>query len=148
MTDQIIIIKEVPIDEAVRVSATIIEFDEVYNREYFESRYKNGKKLIIVAYIDNQPAGYIVGYDKYQDGSFYCWMAGVNPNFRKRGVLKALMDYEDNWARTNGYSKLRIKTRNNRREMLSYLVRYGFLFLEIEKQSDISDNRIHLIKDL
>ncbi len=143
-----VVVREVPIEEAVRVSSTIVEFDEVYQRDYFESRYKDKQKLIIVAYVDDQPAGYIVGYDEYHDGSFYCWMAGVDPKFRKRGVLKALMDYEDNWARKNGYNKIRIKTRNNRREMLSYLVRYGFSFIEVEPYPNIADNRIHLVKNL
>jgi GNAT superfamily N-acetyltransferase len=104
--------------------------------------------LIIVAYVDDQPAGYTVGYDKFEDGSFYCWMAGVNPKFRKLGLLKSLMDYEDKWAKEKGYNKIKIKTRNNRREMLSYLVKYGFFFTEVIQQHNIDDNRILLEKEL
>jgi len=51
-------------------------------------------------------------------------MAGVNPNFRKKGILKKLMNYQDNWAKEKGYKKIKIKTRNARREMLSYLIKY------------------------
>jgi len=107
---QNITIKEVPIEEAVKVNATIVEFDAAYQKDYFEDRYKDKEKLIIVAYVDNQPAGYIVGYDKFEDGSFYCWMAGVNPKFRRLGLLKALVDYEDKWAKEKGYNKIKIKT--------------------------------------
>ena len=145
---KIITIKEVPIEEAVKVNATIVEFDSAYQKDYFEDRYKDRDKLIIVAYVDDQPAGYIVGYDKFEDGSFYCWMAGVNPKFRKLGLLKSLMDYEDKWAKEKGYNKIKIKTRNNRREMLSYLVKYGFFFTEVVQHSNIDDNRILLEKEL
>ena len=141
-------IKEVSIEEVVTVNATIIEFDSPYQKDHFEERYKDREKLIIVAYIDDKPAGYIVGYDKFNDGSFYCWMAGVNPNFRSKGVLKTLMDYEDKWAKEKGYNKIRIKTRNNRREMLFYLVKYGFFFTGVTQHPNIKDNRILLEKEL
>jgi len=143
-----ITIKEVPIEEAVKVNATIVEFDAPYQKDYFEDRYKNKDKLIIVAYVNDQPSGYIVGYDKFEDGSFYCWMAGVNPKFRKLGLLKTLMDYEDKWAKEKGYNKIKIKTRNNRREMLAYLVKYGFFFTEVVQNPNIDDNRILLEKEL
>lgn len=143
-----ITIKEVPIEEAIKVNATIVEFDAPYQKDYFEERYKNKEKLIIVAYVDNQPAGYIVGYDKFEDGSFYCWMAGVNPKFRKLGLLKAMMDYEDKWSKDKNYNKIKIKTRNNRREMLAYLVKYGFFFTEVVQQPNMDDNRILLEKEL
>jgi len=143
-----ITIKEVPIEEAVKVNATIVEFDAPYQKDYFEDKYKDKDKLIIVAYVDDQPAGYIVGYDKFEDGSFYCWMAGVNPKFRKLGLLKRMMDYEDNWAKEKGYNKIKIKTRNNRREMLAYLVKYGFFFTEVVQHPNIDGNRILLEKEL
>ena len=146
--NQNITIKEVPIEEAVKVNATIVEFDAPYQKDYFEDRYKDKDKLIIVAYVDDQPAGYIVGYNKFEDGSFYCWMAGVNPKFRKLGLLKTMMDYEDKWAKEKGYNKIRIKTRNNRREMLAYLVKYGFFFTEVNQHPNIDDNRILLEKEL
>ncbi len=145
---QEIVVKEVPIEEAVKVNVSIVEFDEPYPKECFEERYKGKEKLIIAAYLGNQPAGYMVGYDKFGDGSFYCWMAGVNPKFRGKGVLKALMDYQENWAKKKGYKKIKIKTRNNRREMLAYLVKYGFWFTGVDPRPKIEDNRIMLEKDI
>ncbi|RLJ04667.1 MAG: GNAT family N-acetyltransferase [Candidatus Aenigmatarchaeota archaeon] len=133
-----IIVKQVPIEEVVKVNKTIKEF-EPYKKEYFE---KNVLKLVIVAYVGGQPAGYIVGYDKFNDGSFYCWMAGVNPKFRRMGVMKALMSYQEKWAKKNGYNKIRIKTRNSRREMLSYLIKYGFYIVGLTEYPDVKDNKI------
>jgi ribosomal protein S18 acetylase RimI-like enzyme len=143
-----IIIKEVPIEEVVKINVTIVEFDVPYQKDYFEKRYKNKEKLIIIAFADGHPAGYIIGYDKFGDGSFYCWMAGVDPKHRRRGVLKALMDYEDKWAKEKGYNKIKIKTRNNRREMLAYLVKYSFCFTGVEQHPNINDHRILAEKEL
>ena len=143
-----VIVKEVPIEEVVKVNATITEFDEPYQKNYFEERYGDKEKLIIVAYLDKIPAGYIVGYDKDNDSSFYCWMAGVNPQFRRKGILTSLMNYQEKWAKEKRYTKIKIKTRNNRREMLSYLLKSGFYFYQVDQQKNIEDNRILLEKPI
>lgn len=143
-------VKEVDIKEAIKVHKNIKEFNETKpEKEYFENRYRDREKLIIVAYYNNVPAGYIIGYDKFQDGkNFYCWMAGVDSKFRKLGILTKMMQYQENWAKQKGYSILKIKTRNNRREMLSFLVKHNFNFLSVEKRDNIQDNRINLQKEI
>ena len=147
MTNKISI-KESTIDEVLKINSTIIEFDEKYQKDYFEDRYKGKKKLIIVAYVNGNPAWFIVWYDKSSDSSFYCWMVWVNPKFRKLGVLSALMEYENDWAIANNYNKIKIKTRNSRRGMLSYLVKNGFYFTEVTQKPNVYDNEIYLEKDL
>lgn len=140
-----IIVKEVPIDEAVKVNRNVIEFDGKDTKaEDFERRYQDKEKLIIVAYYKNIPIGYIIGYDRDNDGSFYCWMAGVDNNYRRLGALTTLMNYQMNWAKNKGYNKLKIRTRNNRREMLSFLVKNDFNFVSVEQRDDITENRINL----
>ena len=136
-----IIVREVDIEEAVKVNKNVLEFDDNINitKEYFENRYKDTEKLIIVAYYQNQPIGYIIGYDKFKDNkeSFYCWMAGVDYRYRRLGALTALMEYQMNWAKEKGYQNLKIKTRNSRREMLSFLVKNEFNFTSVEEQENI-----------
>ena len=144
-----IVVKEVPIDEAVKVNRNVIEFDgKDTTKEDFEKRYVGKDNLIIVAYYKNIPIGYIIGYDRDNDGSFYCWMAGVDNNYRRLGALTSLMNYQMNWAKKKGYNKLKIRTRNNRREMLSFLVKNGFNFVSVENREDITENRINLEHDL
>ena len=144
-----IVVKEVPIDEAVKVNRNVIEFDGKDTKaEDFERRYQDKDKLIIVAYYENIPIGYIIGYDRDNDGSFYCWMAGVDNNYRRLGALTSLMNYQMDWAKKKGYNKLKIRTRNNRREMLSFLVKNGFNFVSVENKEDITENRINLEHDL
>ena len=144
-----IIVKEVSIEEAVKVNRNVIEFDgKDTTKEDFEKRYVGKDNLIIVAYYKNIPIGYIIGYDRDNDGSFYCWMGGVDNNYRRLGALTTLMNYQMNWAKNKGYNKLKIRTRNNRREMLGFLVKNGFNFVSVEQRDDITENRINLEHDL
>ncbi len=147
MVDKIVI-KEVSIDEVVKLTPTIIEFWESYQKNYFEDRYNDKCKLIIIARYNNAPAWYIVWYDKFWDNSFYCWMAWVDPKFRRKWILSLMMDYVDNWATQKWFSKIKITTRNNRRNMISYLVKNNFYFTWVDNFQNIEDNRIHLEKDL
>lgn len=145
MENNDIIVKEVSIEEAVKVNRNVIEFDgKDTTKEDFEKRYVGKDNLIIVAYYKNIPIGYIIGYDRDNDGSFYCWMAGVDNNYRRLGALTSLMNYQMNWAKKKGYNKLKIRTRNNRREMLSFLVKNDFNFVSVEQRDDITENRINL----
>lgn len=143
-------VQEVPIEEAVKVNALIPEFNqrETYSKEYFEKRYTNRKRLIIMAYLNDQPAGYLVGYDHFNDNSFYCWMAGVVPEFRRKGILTALMNHQEHWAKQQGYTKIKIKTRNCRKEMIFYLIKNNFLFTGVIEHPNIQENRILLEKDI
>src|ERR1700733_10290625 len=60
-------------------------------------RINNDKNpLIFVAYVDHQPAGYLMGYERYS--SFYIWLAGVLPNHRRQGIFVQLMDRIEQWA--------------------------------------------------
>lgn len=140
-----LIIKEDSIENVVKIHQTIHEFIK-YERADFEEKYQDSKKLILVAYWDQQPAGYLVAYQKSDDGSFYCSMVGVNPIFRRQGILKNLMLYLNNWAKDQGYKKITIKTRNSRREMLTYLVKNNFNFTEIHPHDSLEEYRILLEK--
>lgn len=140
-------IREVSLDEIMNINGKIPEFEEE-PRLKFETKLANKNHLLIAAYIEQQPAGYLIAYDKFGDGSIYCWMAGVIPSFRKQGILSQLMNYQDQWAQSKGYNKIKIKTRNNRRSMLSFLVKNDFYFTEVNAGDTIEENRISLEKKL
>ena len=83
---------------------------------------------------------------KIYDGSFYCWMAGVSPEYRRQGVIGALMASLEQWTAENGYKWVTIKTWNSRREMLAFLVKSGFNFTGVEERPATKDNRVLLEK--
>lgn len=134
---------ERPLEQAVSVNSTIVEFTEPLGKAAFEARIQGKVNLVLIGQIEGKPAGYIVSYedDRYPN-AFYVWMGGVDPQFRGMGVLKAMMHYQEIWAKEKGYEKLVLKTRNGRREMLSYLAGNGFNFTEVIPKGKIEDTEI------
>jgi hypothetical protein len=44
----------------------------------------------------------MVGYNRYKDTSYYCWMTGVAPQGRKRGILIKMMKQFEVEAKSRG----------------------------------------------
>ena len=140
-------VREITIEEAFEVHKRVLEFNEMSGIDEFINRYARKKHVIIGAFLDNKLIGYIIAYDKHEDGErIYIWMAGVDNNYRRLGALKKMMDYINNWAKENSYTILAIKTRNNRREMINFLSRNDFNFITVEQRDDVRENRIELEK--
>jgi len=144
------IVRESPIGDIVRVNRTVKEFTDTgtFDEEYFLQRCQGKTSLFLCAYEGDEPIGYSVWYDKEGDGAFYCWMAGVNPEYRRKGILSAMIDFGIDFAQKRGYSHMTIKTRNSRREMLSYLVSHGFCIVSVEPAESVQENRLLFSKDL
>lgn len=137
-----IVIKEVNLEEALKVFKKIKEWDrpEAGTVEYCNKRIENLKHIILAAYADNENVGYLIGYDK--DNSFYCWVAAVDENYRRMGILTRMMNIFEDYAKQLGYSKVTLKTLNNKREMLSYLVKNNWNFTDIIKNEKVLLNEI------
>lgn len=137
-----IVIKEVNLEEALKVFKKIKEWDrpEAGTVEYCNKKIGNLKHIILAAYADNENVGYLIGYDK--DNSFYCWVAAVDENYRRMGILTRMMNIFEDYARQSGYSKVTLKTLNNKREMLSYLVKNNWNFTDIIKNEKVLLNEI------
>ena len=70
------------------------------------------------------------------------------PEFRRKGVFSALMSEFTKVAKGKGYSTMKIITRNNRREMLAYLVKEGWCFIEMIPKETVEDGRMLLMKKI
>jgi GNAT superfamily N-acetyltransferase len=144
-----IVIRQAPVQTVFDVHGKIPEFKEAgYDLNVFEDRLKGKKNLLSVGFVDEVPAGYMVSYERWEDGSIYCWLAGVAPEFRRNGIMTRLMAALGKWAKEKGYKKITIKTRNSRRGMLVFLVKNGFNFTHIQPKGRIEESRIMLEKTL
>ena len=141
-----LITKESSLEDAFEVHKTINEFNGLENIGELHERLGKNKKLIVVTYQDNLPIGYLIAYDRFKDGSIYCWLAGVNKYHRRHGVLMSLMEYQNSWANKQGYKSIRITTRNRFRGMLTYLIKNGFNITEVLYRNDVVENKIRFIK--
>lgn len=143
-----LIITSASFEDIAAAHQKIPEFGEILPSVHFEERCQNSPFLALTAFYSDQSAGYSVAYDRYKDGSFYIWMVGVTPEYRQKGIYSALAQETAKWAKDNGFNALRIKTRNNRREMLHWLIKNGFDVMAVDKRQPIADSRIELIKAL
>ena len=100
--------------------------------------------LIFVAYVEDQPVGYLMGYERYD--SFYIWLAGVLPNHRREGVFVQLMNAIEQWAMKKNYRLLTTKTRNCFKSMLLFLIAHDFKLSGIDKRDSIDSHRLLLEK--
>lgn len=148
-------VSEAGLDVALGVLPMIPEFDPDDGEhgtwgESAAERLENREHLILVAQstLIRDPAGMLIAYDRYADGSLYCWLTGVIPAARRQGALSALMTAMKERAREQGYEGIRIGTQNRFRGMLAYLVRDGYAFLEVSPQEYVMHNKISLVRDL
>lgn len=112
------------IDEAIRVSDKIPEFTPSPGRTEYEKRLAAREHLILIARMDDELAGFKVGY-REQD-YFYSWLGGVIPGFRNQNVARSLAEAQEEWVARQGISKIRFKTQNKFRAMLIFAIKNGF----------------------
>jgi len=142
-------IKKGSIEDVVNVSLQVPELENPHLEDVYKTRMNGKKQLILIAYVDGKEAGFKVGYDKFQDGkSFYTWMGGVLPEFRKKGIADALAKEQEAWIKNEGYENVILKTRNRHQGMLIFAIKNNFKIIKIEPRENIEEYRILLKKTL
>lgn len=135
-----VVIREGTIDEAMAVDRQIPEFHMVgdaYDRATYEDRLRDRPKLILVAEVRGDFAGFKVGYEE-DPQTFYSWLGGVVPEFRRTGVANALRERQEAWARSSGYERIRVKSMKRFPQMLRLLVSAGYGIVTTEGEGERS----------
>lgn len=146
--EETILVKETSIEEAEKVHATIPEFDPGYLQKFLRKKYNETKHLILVARINQDAAGYLIAYDRFNDGSIYCWCFGVKPKYRKKGVLTKLMQELEKWSRKNKFTAIKAKTENRFKAALSYYIENNYQVIGLDKKEKIEHSEIWMEKKL
>ena len=135
-------------DDAFSIHRQIPEFQiDATTHQQLSERINNTKHpLVLVAYVDNQPIGYLMGYERYS--AFYIWLAGVLPSHRRQGILIQLLNRTEQWAIKANYTSLMIKTRNCFKSMLLFLIAHDFKMIDIDKRHCVDSHRLMLEKQL
>ena len=140
-------IREATIDEAVAVLAKISEFAKPADHAAVALRLDGRRALVLVAEQEGELVGVKIGY-ALSEQVFYSWLGGVAPRGRGRGVAQALLEAQEEWAREQGYSAIRVKSRNRFPAMLRLLLRNGYLIEDMDKKEGVLDYRLHFSKQL
>lgn len=142
------IIREGTVAEAVALSAKIPELTNPYGEQVYRERLSGTNHLILIGEVDGAPAGFKVGYDRYRDGSFYSWMGGMLPAYRKTGTYQALTARMEAWAQQQGYTHMLLKTRNRLQPMIRFCLAGGYYISGFSAHANPMESRIYFRKDL
>ncbi|MBV2129675.1 GNAT family N-acetyltransferase [Arsukibacterium indicum] len=129
------------------LSKQIPEFEQSTTLERLQSRLDGVVGLILVAKYEGKLVGYKVGYQLTED-TFYSWLGGVIPEYRKQGVATLLLNYQEEWARNLGYKQIKVKSMNRFPGMLIMLISNGYKIVGIDKSACGSEDKIVFVKKL
>ncbi len=143
------LIRQGTIEEVVNLIDQFPEFDQPHPASEYKKRFVGGiPHLILIACIEDKPVACKVGYQREVDGSFYSWMGGVHPEYRRLGLARQLAEAQEVWAQSKGYRLIRFKTRNRHQKMLLFAIGRGFRICGYEPLPDPGESRIWLEKVL
>ncbi len=134
--------------EAIEVLKQLPEFDRLQDISYYSQRISGVKHQILICDSQGELVGCKLGYDRFSDGSFYSWLGGVLPNFRKKGIARKLSQVQEKWAKQEGYKSIKFKTLNRHKAMLHFALENGFNIYSVKPKDDIENYRIELVKHL
>lgn len=123
---------------------------EIIDQADFERALSFASSVSLVAELKGTAVGFKVGFDRYGDGSFYSWLGGVEPDARRCGVAKALLDEQELRVVAAGFDRIYVKTRNRFVAMITMLLTKGYGIVGVNLPDDLpmADGRITLCKIL
>ena len=125
---------------------------QIFSHPFPEQKIKHICKtrynlLGLVAFIENKPVAYKVGYEQTAR-LYYSWIGGVVPEHRGAGLARQLMQKQHSIINDMGYKAVRTHTQNRFREMLLLNIRSGFNVVGVINDSSDTEPTIVLDKDL
>lgn len=131
--------------DIVALSKQIPEFEQATTLERLQSRLDGVVSLILVATFEGTAVGYKVGYQITED-TFYSWLGGVIPKYRKHGVATLLLHFQEKWVRDSGYKQIKVKSMNCFPGMLNLLKSNDYEIVGIDERVCGSDGKIVFLK--
>jgi GNAT superfamily N-acetyltransferase len=141
-------IREASPSELLWVHERIPEFPGKASLDFYTERLKHRLHLGLMAEKDGELLGFKVGYQSDTPATFYSWMGGVRPEFRKLGIADALAEYQENWAKEKGFKSIYFKTRNRFPAMITTGLKRGFKIMEVIPKGGVEDYRVVMWKEL
>lgn len=141
------ILQEKNTDNAITVLLGIPEFVEAINHKQFALRLQ-ADPIILVAYSKQKAVACKIGYDRFNDGTYYSWLGGVLPKYRNKGIALKLTAKMEQLAKEKGYTSIVFKTRNKFKAMLQFALKNRYNIIGFEAKDNPSENKIILKKKI
>lgn len=134
--------------QLIELSQQIPELDHPLTNEVLDQRLQGKTCLILVAYVEGELAGFKLGYEQ-EETIFYSWLGGVASDFRRLGLAQSLLEYQETWARRQGYNHIQVKTLNRFPAMLNLLISNQYLITELTADpKSLVDHKLYLCKSI
>ncbi|MGI2182568.1 GNAT family N-acetyltransferase [Shewanella oncorhynchi] len=134
--------------QLIQLNQQIPELDHPLTNEVLDQRLQGKTCLILVAYVEGELAGFKLGYEQ-EEAIFYSWLGGVAFDFRRLGLAQSLLEYQETWARRQGYNHIQVKTMNRFPAMLNLLISNQYLITELTADpKSLVDHKLHLCKSI
>ncbi len=115
---------------------------------FFDRRFKGrGNLLNLIAEVDQRPVGFLSGFE-LKPNTWFNWLVGVLPDFRRAGIASQLCEAEQAWARDQGYQYVRMECHNQHRPVLQMLIRQNFDIVGLRFDADRQNNLVVFEKDI
>lgn len=102
---------------------------------FFTNRLKeNPDAYILLAFSCNKLIGFKIGYP-YNKDTFYSWIGGVLPSFRKKGIASKLLNNQELYAKELGFKKMRTKSMNRFKPMMILNLKNNYNIVKIYTNS-------------
>ncbi|NRA77564.1 MAG: GNAT family N-acetyltransferase [Pseudoalteromonas sp.] len=141
------IIKPASLDDLLLVDSQIPEFDGRNTLSKLQAQCADVEHLALVAYIDNEPVAYKLGY-ALDSNTFYSWLGAVAPKCRGQGIAQALLNAQEAWVKAHSYRAIKVKSMNRFPAMLSMLIKNGYAITGYEERGSPQTSKILFTKDI
>lgn len=136
------------IEEIIKVNRSIKEFDRHFSKKYFEDRLQGKDSLVCLALVDDTPAGFAICWTDTLNNWVYIWALAVTKKYRKQGVMRAMISFEEDWARKKGFHRIKSNVNNGRKEMLIANIKLGYSITGVELHENIDKCRVFFEKSI
>jgi len=101
-------------------------FSPARDGEFFQKRFRGRHNVsMLVAMLDDRHVGFTIGFE-LMPSTFFSWLCGVLPDFRRLGIATQLIKGQQAWAIDHHYSIIRFECQNQHRPMLHVAISEGY----------------------
>lgn len=113
------------LDDIVALVRRIPEWDDPYNMTTRGVDHLPRLDHILVVEAKGEPVAFRAGYE-CAPAAFRCWLAGVIPSYRRRGLSRLMYDEQRRWLLDHGFTEVRTYTRASNAAMVHILRTSGY----------------------
>lgn len=123
-------------------------FSPKQDEEFFRRRFEGRNNVsLLIAMLEDRHVGFTMGFE-LMPTTYFCWLCGVDPEFRRTGIATQLVQAQHAWARDHDYSIIRFECQNQHRPMLHLAISEGYDLVGIRWDTATGNNVVIFERDL